>query len=243
LALPLCCCNFAAMGQCQGTAVMVNAGATNNVEIYGIPISSNVIPCVLFAQDRRCGGFVFKDMMKGELKTADYLAVNPWGKMPGMQDGSFCLAESGAILRYLANTYATDAYGGFDAQERGNIDWQLDWIGTNFGKNFEDIWYPVAGFGPAPADQKAANANTVTNLGTFAGKFLKGKFLGGINLNIADYKFGTFVWYLDHPTIKAKTGFELPVRFKTYVRDFVNALSPESKKFLDAGKGFLDSKA
>jgi len=44
-----------------------------------------------------------KDIMKGETRTPDYLAMNPNGRIPLLQleDGSF-LAESGAMLNYLA---------------------------------------------------------------------------------------------------------------------------------------------
>jgi hypothetical protein len=33
------------------------------------------------------------------------LQVNPFGKVPAMQDGELCLFESGALLTYLADKY------------------------------------------------------------------------------------------------------------------------------------------
>ena len=33
------------------------------------------------------------DFVGGEHKTAEYLAVNPAGKLPGLKDGNFCLGE------------------------------------------------------------------------------------------------------------------------------------------------------
>eukprot|EP00928_Gymnodinium_smaydae_P048887 TRINITY_DN32749_c0_g1_i1.p1 TRINITY_DN32749_c0_g1~~TRINITY_DN32749_c0_g1_i1.p1 ORF type:complete len:253 (+),score=69.37 TRINITY_DN32749_c0_g1_i1:62-760(+) len=231
------------MGACAATS-MQSVESTADVDIYGMPISGNVIPCVTFAMDSKCGKFVFKDMMKGELKSAEMLKVNPWGQMPSMKDGEYCLAESGAILRYLANVYNMDAYGGFDAKARGTIDWALDWIGTNFGQNYFKIWYPVAGFAPAPEDQKKANEDAVANLKTFESKFLSGgkKFITGDRMSIADYKLGCLLWYLDQPAIKKKTGFELPARFKMYVQDYKAALSPASQEFLKAGEGFMQTK-
>lgn len=96
----------------------------------------------------------------------------------------------------------------------------------------------------APADQEQANADANANLEKFEKKFLTGKkFLGGNSMNIADYKLGCFLWYLDHPTIKKKMKYELSPRFKQYVQDYMGALSPKSKEFLEAGKGFMDSKA
>src|ERR1044072_8068033 len=38
-----------------------------------------------------------------------FLALNPLGQTPGLQDGSLVLADSNAILVYLARRYAPDA--------------------------------------------------------------------------------------------------------------------------------------
>jgi glutathione S-transferase len=232
------------MGQCASPPAMA-ADATGNVEIYGMPISGNVIPCVTLVLDLGVGNLVFKDMMKGELKAPDMLAVNPWGQMPSMKDGSFCLAESGAILRYIGNAYALQKYGGFDAKARGDIDWALDWIGTSFAKNYANLWYPVAGFGPEPADKKKASADANENLEKFEKKFLAGgkKFMGGDSMSIADYKLGCWLWYLDHPAVQKKMEYELSPRFKQYVKDYLGALSDKSKDFLNAGKSFMDGQA
>jgi len=212
------------------------------VKIYGMAISGNVIPAVLLAKDKGCGDMVLMNIMAGENKAEDKLKINPWGQMPSMTDGDFCLAESNAILRYLANTYAPECYGGSNILKKGEIDWALDWCSTNFSKNYADIWYPTAGFGPAPENKEEANQAATDNINKFLEKFLAQdkKFVGGNVLSIADYKIGTLFWYLDHPAIKSKTGFELPQRAKQYAKDFFD-FTP-SKDFLDDGKKFMDSK-
>ncbi|NEO86894.1 MAG: glutathione S-transferase [Spirulina sp. SIO3F2] len=49
--------------------------------------------------------FVLLDMAAGEHLQAPYLALNPMGKVPAIQNGDFSLWESGAILLYLAEKH------------------------------------------------------------------------------------------------------------------------------------------
>lgn len=49
--------------------------------------------------------FVQLDMKADEHRQPEFLALNPMGKVPVLQNGDFVLAESGAILLYLAQQY------------------------------------------------------------------------------------------------------------------------------------------
>ena len=49
--------------------------------------------------------FILLDMAAGEHLNAEYLAINPMGKVPAIEDGEIKLWESGAILLYLAEKY------------------------------------------------------------------------------------------------------------------------------------------
>ena len=170
--------------------------------VRGMAISHNVAPCAMLALDHG-GDFEIMNIMKGEQNTPEMLKVNPWHQIPNMTDTltGLDLGESGAIIRYIGNKYAPEKYGLDCAVKKAKIDWALDWCATNFSKNFgslrrqtksammhvqrsptlligsrstASIWYPVAGFGPAPADQKAENAKTIENLAKFEAQFLCG---------------------------------------------------------------------
>jgi glutathione S-transferase len=66
----------------------------------------------------------FKDR---ETESAEYLAINPMGKVPSLEDGDFSLWESNAILTYLATMFPeTDALP-TDPQGRADVDRWLHW--------------------------------------------------------------------------------------------------------------------
>jgi glutathione S-transferase len=49
--------------------------------------------------------FVPVDLAKGESRTADFMRINPHGKVPVLVDDDFALPESDAILWYLGEKY------------------------------------------------------------------------------------------------------------------------------------------
>lgn len=48
----------------------------------------------------------FTDIMKGEQKAPEFLAMNPMGKLPTLTDGDVVVTENAAICLYLADRYA-----------------------------------------------------------------------------------------------------------------------------------------
>jgi glutathione S-transferase len=48
---------------------------------------------------------VLTDISTGAQKTAEYLAINPMGKVPALKDGEARLAEAAAICAYVAERY------------------------------------------------------------------------------------------------------------------------------------------
>lgn len=49
------------------------------------------------------------DLMAGAHRKPDFLAMNPFGQVPVIEDGDITLADSNAILVYLTHRYAQDA--------------------------------------------------------------------------------------------------------------------------------------
>ena len=63
-------------------------------------------------------------------ETETYLAKNPMGRIPVIEDGSLTMFESAAILRYLGATYGDDDFWPRAPQDRAPLDTWAEW-----GKN------------------------------------------------------------------------------------------------------------
>src|SRR4051812_19147162 len=61
------------------------------------------------------------EFSKGDLKTPEFLALNPRGKVPVIRDGDFVLAESMAIMAYLDRKQPEPPLFGRTAEETGRI--------------------------------------------------------------------------------------------------------------------------
>jgi glutathione S-transferase len=58
---------------------------------------------------------------KDELKTPEFLAINPLGRVPALRDGNFTLHESLAIMVYLDRKHPSPPLFGRTAEEAGRI--------------------------------------------------------------------------------------------------------------------------
>ena len=77
------------------------------------------------------------DLSKDEQKSPEYLAVNPYGKVPALKDGDFTMAESAAIMRYIARQNGSDLYP-VEIEAQAKCDQWMDFVNhhirTNIGK-------------------------------------------------------------------------------------------------------------
>ncbi len=82
------------------------------IKLYGLKMTS-AYRCHLLASEI---GLEYEevglDLSKSEQKSADYLKLNPNGKVPCLVDGDFVIWESMAINSYLAKKYKPELLGG-----------------------------------------------------------------------------------------------------------------------------------
>lgn len=70
------------------------------MQLYGFVASPYVARTLLASRWKGCG-LELTPPPGGHVKSAEYLAINPLGKMPALEDNGRCLAESTVICEYL----------------------------------------------------------------------------------------------------------------------------------------------
>lgn len=107
-------------------------------DIYYHPLSFPSLAPV-FAAEALNAEYQLKlvDLAKGEQTSPEYLAVNPYGKVPALKDGDFTMAESAAMMRYLARKNKSSFYPD-EPQAQAKVDQWMDYVNhhirTNVGK-------------------------------------------------------------------------------------------------------------
>ncbi len=102
--------------------------------------------------------YVHVDLLAGENKSPAFLAVNPFGKVPALEDDGYTLSESCTIGRYLATREKSDLYPD-EPKARGEVDQWSDFaahhIRTNMAKVlFNKVFAPTMGREPNTASME-----------------------------------------------------------------------------------------
>ena len=86
------------------------ASMSDTIKLYDFPMSPRVRKVrIVLAEKGLEYHKVNIDITKGEQKTPDYLAINPHGKVPALQDKATTVYESTIIMEYLNDAYPDPA--------------------------------------------------------------------------------------------------------------------------------------
>jgi glutathione S-transferase len=100
------------------------------MKLYFHPGSTTSRPIMLFAAENNIElERQVVDLFTGEHYEPPYEAINPNRLVPVLEDGSFRLTESSAILKYLAEKIGSPAYPK-DLQQRARVNERMDWVNT-----------------------------------------------------------------------------------------------------------------
>ena len=124
--------------------------------------------------------------------TPEYLALNPMGLVPTLQDGDVTLFESCAILRYLGARYGDESFWPSDAATRASLDQWAEWgKGTLTRSVIYDVFWLLVRTPKADRNPETLAAN-VANLGKLI-KLLDARLGDGPYMNGAEFSFADIV--------------------------------------------------
>ena len=131
--------------------------------------------------------------IKVQAKTPEFLAMNPNGKVPVLQDGAFTLWESNAILCYVASKDPARRLLPADPTQRAKIDqwlfWQTSALSPSIGKiSYERIWKAKLGLGTSDeAAVQEAMPEVNRFLSVLDGQLSRSQWVAGNDLTVADF--------------------------------------------------------
>jgi glutathione S-transferase len=137
---------------------------------------------------------------KREQRSSDYLAVNPSGRVPTIQDGDFNLSESNAILRYLVRRYELHQFYPLGLREQATIDMWWEFCSNHINRPMMDLaWHKLLiqkyGGKPDAAVIAKAEANLARDLPVLERHLLGRHYLVGSELSLADINLMPFAAY------------------------------------------------
>jgi glutathione S-transferase len=94
------------------------------MKLYGTPVS-RALRSIWAAEEVGVDYEFVSTSFREESKTPEYLAINPNGRIPALEDGDLVLFESMAINLYLAKTYGGKLYPSDAQDEARAIQWTI----------------------------------------------------------------------------------------------------------------------
>ncbi len=129
----------------------------------------------------------------GHNNTPDYIAKNPNGLIPMIEDDGFTLWESNAIVRYLALKHGLGTLCPADAQQRASADRWMDWQTTTLNVSIGACFTQLIRTPEAQRDLKLVEINrpiAEKRLTLLDAVLAKSTFLNGESFTMADIPAG-----------------------------------------------------
>ncbi|WP_066122581.1 glutathione S-transferase family protein [Geminocystis sp. NIES-3709] len=102
------------------------------IKLYGHELSGNSYKVkLMLALLNLPYEWIKVDLMVGEHKQPQFLALNPFGQVPLLVDGETILADAQAILVYLARQYGNEQWLPLDALSLAKV---IRWLSTTAGE-------------------------------------------------------------------------------------------------------------
>ena len=162
---------------------------------------------------------------------SEYLAMNPNGRVPTIDDDGFVLWESNAIVRYLAARHGTGTLCPADSQRRADADRWMTWQSATVGRNMRGLIHTM--FNPPPEQRNSVTAapmiETATGHWAILDDQLRGcDFVLGREFTMADIPMGAYAlrWFkmdIDRPAMPHLEAWYVRLQDREAYRTYVMA--------------------
>ena len=174
------------------------------IKFYGRSTSDSVQKSIWFLEET---GQAFEHVELGGkfggLDDAEYLRLNPHGKVPTLIDGDTVVWESNAIIRYLGAKYCAGDLYPEDLAERTYADQWMEWIQTRVYPDFNRLFWMTVRTPKADQDPKQVrrlNEQLNAYYVLLDSELSQRRFLGGERLTMADFPGGATLYrYFEMP--------------------------------------------
>jgi glutathione S-transferase len=141
------------------------------------------------------------NILAGENRTPQFLALSPTGRIPLLVDGGYILGESNAILWYVAEKYGQGRLVPSQVEDEARIHSWLSLEATDGGKTIHEAWLEVVtrvmgqfrGRGYDPRIHDSCREAAYELLGRVESRLDEGPFLVGDRFSIADIAIGSLI--------------------------------------------------
>lgn len=129
----------------------------------------------------------------GKNREPAYLAINPNGLVPTLEEDDFYLWESNTIVRYLAQKYGAGTLDPADLRARALASQWMDWQMSIAGPAIFPVFWGLVRTPPDKRDAKAIDAGkakTIEAMAILDGQLMKTAFVAGDAFSCGDIPLG-----------------------------------------------------
>ena len=133
----------------------------------------------------------------GGLRDPSYLAMNPNGYIPTLEDDGFVLWESHAIVRYVAEQYAGGSLYPADIRQRALAGQWMDWMQSNLHGSFMDLFWSLVRTPEGERNLKhihAVHKRVMMHMLILEGQLARMPYLAGEDFSMADIPAGCVLY-------------------------------------------------
>ncbi len=168
------------------------------MKLYYFETPNGRKPCAVAKYLNAPVEYVRIDLSKGEHKQPDFLAINPNGKIPALEDGDIKLWEGHSIMAYLAHKAGSDLWPNDPLDQIEIMKW-LNWDTAHFSRHagrlfFENRLKGAFGLGQPVQSEIEDATKFFRQFASVLNNHLRGRtYVVGDTLTIADFGLASFL--------------------------------------------------